>query len=158
MRTLFISQGLWDLVENGYSESTDAQVFSSWTKAQWYQLNGNIKKDAKALFIIQQAIHETIFPRISSTTKSKKAWDLLQNVFQGTNKVKTVKLQKFRKDFENIYIKDFGSMQDFFIRFLGLVYHIRSYGNKSENSIKNVENFSFKIWSYCNSYWRVKGW
>lgn len=92
MRTLFISQGLWDLVENGYSEPVDAQTLASWTQAQLDQLQENIKKDAKSLFIIQQAVHESIFPRIFATKKSKQALDILKNVFQETNKVKTVKL------------------------------------------------------------------
>ncbi|TXG54312.1 hypothetical protein EZV62_019568 [Acer yangbiense] len=48
------------------------------------------KKDAKALFFIQQAVAESIFPRISAATKSKEAWDALKNGYQGNAKVKTL--------------------------------------------------------------------
>jgi len=32
------------------------------------------KKDSKSLFYIFQEVHETIFPRIATSTKSKQAW------------------------------------------------------------------------------------
>lgn len=47
MKTLFKSQELWDLVENGYPDPDDEA-----------KLKENRKKDAKALFFIQQAVHE----------------------------------------------------------------------------------------------------
>nr|KAJ0214204.1 hypothetical protein LSAT_V11C400219390 [Lactuca sativa] len=56
MKTLFKSQDLWDLVENGYAEASIDET----------RQKENQKKDAKALFFIQQAVDETIFPRICS--------------------------------------------------------------------------------------------
>ncbi|KAH0657479.1 hypothetical protein KY289_026227 [Solanum tuberosum] len=50
MKTLFKSQELWDLVEKGYAEEDEAQ-----------RLRENKKKDSKALFYIQQAMHDSIF-------------------------------------------------------------------------------------------------
>ena len=73
MKTLFISQDLWELIEKGYTE--EGVVAES--------LRDHRKKDAKALFFIQQAVDETIFPRIEAATKAKEAWDLLQKRFQG---------------------------------------------------------------------------
>jgi hypothetical protein len=67
MKTLFISQDLWDLVEKGYSA----------TGVSANTLKELQKKDAKALFFIQQAMVESIFPRIAAATKSKDAWDTL---------------------------------------------------------------------------------
>ena len=82
MKTLFISQDLWELVEKGYTEEgVSAKV-----------LRDHRKRDAKALFFIQQAVDETIFSRIEAATKSKEVWDLLRKRFQGTSKVKNFKL------------------------------------------------------------------
>jgi hypothetical protein len=67
IKTLFISQDLWDLVEKGYSAMG---ISTNTLKELW-------KKDAKALFSIQQAVVESIFPRIAATTKSKDAWNAL---------------------------------------------------------------------------------
>ncbi|KAJ8633326.1 hypothetical protein MRB53_026662 [Persea americana] len=44
------------------------------------------KKDSKALLVIQQAVHESIFPRIAATNKSKDAWKILKDEYQGTDK------------------------------------------------------------------------
>ena len=62
MKTLFKSQDLWDLIENGYADPDDE-----------IRLRENRKKDSKALFFIQQAVHETIFSRIAAATTSKQA-------------------------------------------------------------------------------------
>ncbi|KAJ8628083.1 hypothetical protein MRB53_021390 [Persea americana] len=44
------------------------------------------KKDSKALLVIQQAVHESIFPRIAAANKSKDAWKILKDEYQGTDK------------------------------------------------------------------------
>ncbi|URD85001.1 Retrotransposon protein [Musa troglodytarum] len=78
MKTLFKSQDLWDLIENGYADPDEET-----------RLRENRKKDSKALFFIQQAVHETIFSRIAAAITSKQAWLILQNEFQGSSRVIT---------------------------------------------------------------------
>ena len=56
----FISQGLWELVDKGY-EKVEIPVEA---------IRDVQKKDAKALFFIQQA--ETIFPRQQQSLKKLK--------------------------------------------------------------------------------------
>ncbi|KAH0633582.1 hypothetical protein KY284_036368 [Solanum tuberosum] len=73
MKTLFKSQELWDLVEKGYAEEDEAQ-----------RLRENKKKDSKALFYIQQAMHDSIFSRIDVAEISKQAWDILEKEFHGS--------------------------------------------------------------------------
>ena len=62
MRTLFKSQDLWDLVETGIAETSDEDTRSK----------DNQKRDAKALFFIQQAVEESIFSRIAAATSSNE--------------------------------------------------------------------------------------
>ena len=102
MKTLFKSQDLWDLIENGYADPDDE-----------IRLRENRKKDSKALFFIQQAVHETIFSRIAAATTSKQALLILQNEFQGLSRVITVKLQTLRREFEILFMKSNESVQDF---------------------------------------------
>ena len=40
------------------------------------KLQDNMKKDAKVLFLIQQSLDESIFPKVSAAKKSKIAWDI----------------------------------------------------------------------------------
>lgn len=63
MKILFKSQDLWDLVEDGFTDS-DADQQRLWE---------NKKKDAKALFFLQQAVSENLLSRIASAATSKEA-------------------------------------------------------------------------------------
>ena len=74
MKTLLGSQELWDLVEHGFVDVLEPTV------EEKERLRETKKNDTKALFIIQQAVHESIFSRIATTT-SKQAWSILQKDF-----------------------------------------------------------------------------
>ncbi|CAL5412844.1 unnamed protein product [Camellia sinensis] len=119
MMTLFKSQDLWDLVEQGYADPDEET-----------RLKENKKKDSKALVIIQQAVHDSIFSRIAAATTSKQAWSTLQKEFQGDSKVIVVKLQSLRRDFETLYMKNGESIADFLSRVMTIVSQMRSYGEK----------------------------
>ena len=86
------------------------------------------KKDAKALFFIQQAVHETIFSKIVVVTTSMEAWQSLKKEFQGSSKVITVKLQTYCRDFETLSMKSNESVQTYLSRVSSLVNQMKSYG------------------------------
>ncbi|RVW83084.1 Retrovirus-related Pol polyprotein from transposon TNT 1-94 [Vitis vinifera] len=117
MKTLFKYQDLWDLVENGYPYPDEEA-----------RLKENTKKDSKALFFIQQVVHESIFSKIAAATTAKEAWTTLKTAFQGSSKVITVKLQSLRRDFETLHMKNGESVQDFLSRVAAIVNQMRSYG------------------------------
>ena len=50
MKTLFFSQGIWDLIEKGFNEPQDE---SALTQDEKDKLQDKRKKDARALFLIQ---------------------------------------------------------------------------------------------------------
>ena len=62
MKTLCCSQESWDLVENGFREPPDQAAYNDLSQAKKDILKENKKKDSKALFFIQQAMEEYIFP------------------------------------------------------------------------------------------------
>lgn len=72
------------------------------------------KKYAKALFILQQAVTYTLFPRIMRLTKSRKAWNILQEEFRGNAKVRTIKLQSLQREFENLRMNESESLKDYY--------------------------------------------
>ncbi|GMJ02182.1 hypothetical protein HRI_003887400 [Hibiscus trionum] len=121
MKTLFISQDLWDFVEKGYSEEGVAAD----------TLKDMRKKDAKALFFIQQAVDDAVFSsRISDAAKAKEAWDSLKNGYRGTKKVLTVKLQTLRRQFESFRMKDEESVHDCSNNLMVIVHQMRKYGEQ----------------------------
>lgn len=61
--TLLLSWDLWKLVEKGYDDDEPDE----------HKLNESIKKNAKALFLIQQSLDEKILIRISQMRNAKMA-------------------------------------------------------------------------------------
>ncbi|GKC82250.1 retrovirus-related pol polyprotein from transposon TNT 1-94 [Tanacetum coccineum] len=78
MSTLFKSQELWELVKNGFPDPKPAEPDQA--------LQDNRKKDAKALFFIQSALDDNIFPRIASSSTFNQAWEILKQEFFGDRK------------------------------------------------------------------------
>ncbi|CAB4298508.1 unnamed protein product [Prunus armeniaca] len=128
MKTLFISQDLWDLVEDGYKELEKNSTGKATPESQ-QALKENKKRDAKALFLIQQGISKNLFPRLLSATTSKNAWEILKIEFQGSQKVISIKLQSLWREFDNLLMKENESIQVFFTKVFGIVNQIRSYGD-----------------------------
>ena len=107
------SQDLWTYVIDGYPEPVDAATKLALSNADRVLLKENRKKDNKDLGLIQQGLNEAIFMNIASVSSSKMAWDILETSYQGVSKVKTVKLQNLRRDFENLKMKDNESVDTF---------------------------------------------
>lgn len=129
MKTLFQSQDMLYLVLNGFQDC-DEEV----------RLKENKKKVSKALFFIQQAIHESIFSRIATTSTFKQAWTTVKNEFQGSSKVIVVKLQTLRKEFETMNMKLNEAMQEYISRMMAVVYQMRAFNDNISNQkvIKKV--------------------
>ena len=125
MKTLFMSQDLQELVESGYVETNDDDA-----RHKEHQ-----KRDAKALFFIQQAVDESIFSRIATATTSREAWSILKTEYQGSTKVITVKLQSLRREFETFCMNNKESVQAYLARVSMVVSQMRSYGQKISDEI-----------------------
>ncbi|KAG6756216.1 hypothetical protein POTOM_039641 [Populus tomentosa] len=81
MMTLFKSQNLTGIVKKGPNKPTNISILE---EAQQKELE---VKDASALYLIQQSLAITIFPRISEASTAKQAWDKLKEEFGGDSKV-----------------------------------------------------------------------
>lgn len=68
MKTFFLAQDLWKNVTEGFGITEDT---SNFTKAQHKKLKDDKQKDARALFVIQQALADSIFPRIIGSINAK---------------------------------------------------------------------------------------
>ncbi|XP_058783879.1 uncharacterized protein LOC131658624 [Vicia villosa] len=58
------------------------------------------KKDCKVAYYIQSAVDFINFERISHAESAKEAWDILVKYYDGGEKVKVVKLQTLRQQYE----------------------------------------------------------
>ncbi|KAL0315840.1 UNVERIFIED_CONTAM: hypothetical protein Sradi_5462200 [Sesamum radiatum] len=83
MKTYFQSQKLWEIVEEGVTLPEDSSTSSSAEKGK---LENKKAKDSEALYYIQTAVADHMFPRISVATSGKEAWSILQKEYQGSAK------------------------------------------------------------------------
>lgn len=89
MKALFGSQEPWEIISDGYTEATVEE-----------EVKDRRKKDNKALFLLYQGLDEPTFERIVEATSSKQAWDTLNTLFKGIDRVKRVRLQTLRAKFD----------------------------------------------------------
>ncbi|KAL0318435.1 UNVERIFIED_CONTAM: Retrovirus-related Pol polyprotein from transposon TNT 1-94 [Sesamum angustifolium] len=125
MKTYFQSQKLWELVEEGVTLPEDSSTSSSAEKGK---LENKKAKDSEALYYIQTAVADHIFPRISVATSAKEAWSILQKEYQGSAKVRIIKLQTLRRDFENMKMKDSETIDEYYTKVRELVNQLKAYG------------------------------
>ncbi|CAJ2667520.1 unnamed protein product [Trifolium pratense] len=123
MKSLFGAQECLEVVVNGYDE-----LGANPTNDQRNTYKENKKKDCKALFYIQQNCDAHHFEKISKSTKSKEAWDILEGYHDGGTKVKKVKLQAFRRQYESMVMEEDQKVSDFFSKLLALVHQMQNCG------------------------------
>lgn len=130
VKTILRSQDLWDFVETGLTEPEEGAELSTAAEAKFNEAK---KKDAKALAIIQQAVHDTVFSRIATCSTSQQAWNVLKKEFQGDSKVMVVRLQLLRREFETLQMKNDENISEFLSKTTAVVSQMRTYGAKIED-------------------------
>ena len=86
------------------------------------------KKDNKALFLIHQCVDSKVFEKIADAETSKDAWDILQKSYGGDAKVKKVKLQALKRQYELLQMKSDESIADYFTRLVTLTNQMKNCG------------------------------
>ncbi|KAK2405219.1 hypothetical protein QL285_054482 [Trifolium repens] len=123
MKSLFGAQDCYDVVLNGYEDLAENP-----NDAQRNAFKETKKKDCKALFYIQQNVDSRHFEKIAKATKSKEAWDILASYHEGGERVKKVKLQSFRKQYEMLQMEEDQKVSDYFSKLLAIVHQMQNCG------------------------------
>ena len=113
MKALPGSQDAWAVVEEGFEEPKDTMRY---TAAQNKALKELRLKDKATLYIMFRAADKSSFEKIARATTSKEAWDTLEKVFKGTNRVKQVRLQTLRGELESMKMKESKNVSDYITR------------------------------------------
>lgn len=144
MKALFGSQDLWEIVSDCFEEPSDSEK-ALYTPQQKIELKEIHKKDQRALFLIYAGMDKETFTKISSATSSKEAWNSLVTIFKGVERVRKIRLQTLRGEFEEIKMTENESISDYFTRLLSNVNQQKQIGEKIED-YKVVE----KVLRSCN--------
>lgn len=128
---LLKSLEIWNVVEDGYVEPENEGAL---TQPQRNALRENRKKDSKALFYIYQTIDMSVYERIAQAGTSKEAWDIIHAAYKGKEKVKMVRLQTLRSEFEKLEMKETESIREYFTRVNSVVNKMASNGEILEDA------------------------
>ncbi|XP_050902844.1 uncharacterized protein LOC127115308 [Lathyrus oleraceus] len=64
------------------------------------------KKDGKVMFLIHQCVDPNVFEKTTKEETTKGMWDKLKSLYDRDEKLKRVKLQTLRKQFEMSRVKE----------------------------------------------------
>jgi len=141
MRFYLRFQGLWNVVVTDYDPPPlNANPTIAQMKAHEEE---KLKKD-KAITCLHSGLADHIFTKIMNLETPKQVWDKLQIKFEGSNRVKAVKLLAFKREFELIKMKDNESVKDYSGRLMDVVNQMRLLGDTFEN-YKVVEKLIMSI-------------
>ncbi|TXG60435.1 hypothetical protein EZV62_015008 [Acer yangbiense] len=104
---------LWKIVDEGFDELEDEVGLS---EAHQRSLKANRKKDIDACNQINIAIEKAVYEKISKAKNAKEEWQILKKTYKGDDKVKKVRLQSLRLEFEKLQMKENESIDEFFER------------------------------------------
>ena len=135
MENFFRARGLWSLIENGYEEPAVTTVLSD---EQRQQLDNAKTNDHKVKHYLYQSIDRVTFEQILDRKSSKIIWESMKAKFGGNARVKMSLLQKLRRDFEVLEMKESENIEEYFTRVLAITNQMRSNG-ETLNDTKVVE-------------------
>ena len=113
MKAFLGGQDVWDTVEEEFHVPEDLASSSKDVKKAVKEAK---VKDQRALSLIQLSVDDSIFEKIAQASTSKRAWDILGNAFKGIDKVKKVRLQALRGEFEMLQMKDSEEVFEYIFR------------------------------------------
>ena len=72
-------------------------------------------------------------------TSAKKAWDTLHPSYKGDDKVKMVRLQTLRSEFDTLKMKDSEPIEDYFNRVISIVNQLKVNGEiENQRIVKKI--------------------
>ena len=72
-----------------------------------------------------KGLDDDTFEKVANATNAKQAWEILITSFKGVDKVKKVRLQTLRTEFEGLQMKAIETVWNYFSRILVVVNHMK---------------------------------
>ena len=123
-----IDDVVWDAVEVGWTKPE--AIKSTQDKVALTAANAN----SKVLNAIFCGVSPEEFHRISHITVAKEVWEILETTYEGTKKVKDIKLQMLTTRFEELKMSEDESFDSFYSKLNEVVVGKFNLGEKTEDS------------------------
>ncbi|XP_074373711.1 uncharacterized protein LOC141714067 [Apium graveolens] len=117
MRVFILAHGVWDAVEPCDPKGTVED-----------------KMDKVALAMMYQGIPEDLLLDIADKRSAKEAWEAIQTMSQGAERVKKARVQTLKVKFEALNMKDTNVLDEFYMKINRIVSNIRDLGEVVEES------------------------
>ncbi|XP_075085107.1 uncharacterized protein LOC142168336 [Nicotiana tabacum] len=124
------------------SKSSEGSEGSGGSSAESSSVN------AKAKNLLYNAISGEEYGKISSCETAKEMWDKLEVTYEGTNKVKEIRINLLVPDSELFHMKDGESVENIFSRFSKIIGYLKSFGKTIKNGeqVRKILRSLPKIW------------
>ncbi|KAK2404675.1 putative mitochondrial protein [Trifolium repens] len=126
MKVIFTFQEVYEQVNDGV-----AALPANANEEQRTTFREAKKKDNKGLFLIHQCVDSKVFEKIVDAETSKAAY-ILQKSYGGDAKVKKVKLQALKRQYELLQMKGDEKISDYFTRLVTLTNQMKNCGSNLE--------------------------
>ena len=134
MKTFLQLNKCWDMVETEFKEP-EVVALAAMNNAQKNAFEAHRDRNLTATYMIQSFIEESIFPRILGATCEHQACNLLTSAYKGTDRIKTVRVQTLRLQFESLKMKESETVDQFMTKVSGIVTQFQTYGEPLEQKI-----------------------
>ena len=135
------SQGLWNVVNTNADPSPLA---ANPTLAQIRAHEEEKLKKDKAITCLHSGLADHIFTKIMDLESPKLVWDKLQGEFEGSIRVKAVRLLALKREFELMKMKDAETVKNYTGRLMDTVNQMRLLGDVVEEQ-KVVEKIMVSL-------------
>ncbi|XP_055826253.1 uncharacterized protein LOC129894583 [Solanum dulcamara] len=141
MKAYLKDLSLWETIE---SEDDPPPLGPNPTVAQMKIYEDSKSRKPKALTCLHSALSDVIFTRIMTCETPKEAWEKLKEEFDGSDRVKAVKLLTLKREFEMLRMKEGDTVKEYSAKLMEIVNQIRLFGETFPDS-KVVEKMMISL-------------
>uniref|UniRef100_A0A0D2ZYN7 DUF4219 domain-containing protein n=1 Tax=Brassica oleracea var. oleracea TaxID=109376 RepID=A0A0D2ZYN7_BRAOL len=125
MENLLRSKEWWELINTGIIQHESSVTLS---EAQRTELAEQKLKDFKVKNYLFASIDKTVLKTIVKKDTAKDIWESLKAKYQGNKRVQSAQLQRLRRNFEVLEMKEGDSIADYFSRVMVVANDMRNRG------------------------------
>ncbi|KAG7589391.1 Zinc finger CCHC-type [Arabidopsis suecica] len=125
MENLLRSKEWWDLIETGVSQPERNVILTGPQRTELAEMK---LKDLKVKNYLFAAIDKTILKTIAKKDSSKDIWESMKTKYQGNMRVQSAQLQRLRRNFEVLEMKDGDTITTYFSRVMLVANDMRNLG------------------------------